>query len=600
VTRLLGVGALALAAFLAPLLASRYGGSALGHPLFDAPWLALQFANVMVGGALLAVAGVIAVQRLRPDWRGLPACAAVALASAAFGLALALKMDSGVSSDVMFFGLLPASDAQNYYSGAMAYLTSGQLTEWTTRRPFAALQLAGLFTFTGDGLRRTVMLLSGACAASALLVLTTLYRRLGSAGAVAAFASLFAFIHLTLGTTMSENLGFALGCAAFVLLAEAAMSGRRTLALIGLAVLSCALVTRAGALFVLPALALWCGWRFRNAAGAMSWRMVLSGLAAGTAGFAINKTLVIFAGAPGQLAFGNFAFTLYGLAIGGESWTRFFTDFPQYLSVGEGEQAVAAYHAALTHIRSAPFDLIKGIGARYNDFLINSGWHKYVPNMLLRALVLLLAVIGVVACWRTRGANLSALLLAGLAGMLLSVPFLGDGGSRVYAATHPFSAAFVAVGAYVVQRWLTNDTFAPASPFAAAPPMAIAFSCLLLAPVLVAIAHAPRAIPTAAQPCPEGSARFSGRIPAIVTICPAGAVDCVGLRAQSVRATNIWKNPLMNRLADEAPLQIGLALSPVGVPAWVTAQPATVLPRGLASFCLHPDPALPSLAAFAP
>lgn len=592
---------LALAAFLAPLLATRYGGGAFGRPLFDAPWLALQFANVVVGAALLAAALAIALRRYRPDARGIPAAVALALCSTAFGLALALKMDSGVSSDVIFFGLLPASDAQNYYDGAMGYLASGRLSEWTTRRPFATMQLAGLFSFTGDGLRRTLVILSAGCMASALLVAAVLYRRFGFASAAAAFASLFPFIHLTLGTTMSESLGFSLGGAAFVLLADAAFSGRRTIALFGIALLSGALVTRAGALFVLPSLALWCGWRFRTPAGALSWRMTVFALAAGAAGFAANKALTILAGAPGQLAFGNFAFTLYGLAIGGESWTRFFADFPQYLAVSEGEQAAAAYRAALSHMQAAPFDLIKGIAARYNDFLINTGWHKYVPNMLLRGLVLLLAVIGVGACWRTRSANLSALLLAGLAGILLSVPFLGDGGSRVFAATHAFSVAFVAVGAYVLQRWLAKTTFTGAGAFAGASPTAAVLGCLLLLPVIAALLHAPQGTMTADRPCADGSDRFAGRVSPAVTLCPADAQSCVGLRAASVRATNIWQTPVVAAISSAAsPIHVALATAPGAAPVWLTAPAATPLPRGAANLCLRRDPALAGLASLAP
>jgi hypothetical protein len=87
---------------------------------------------------------------------------------------------------------------------------------------------------------------------------------------------------------------------------------------------------------------------------------------------------------------------------------------------------------------------------------------------------------------------------------------------------------------------------------------------------------------------------------AAVTICPIGATDCQGLRVDSVRATNIWKNPLMNRIADDAPTQIGLAVSPLASPVWVTASPTTGLPPGPAALCLRRDPALPDLANLAP
>ncbi|MFN4283659.1 MAG: hypothetical protein ACK4NA_13555 [Alphaproteobacteria bacterium] len=539
---------------------------------FDAPWLALRWADVVAGGALTLALSQIAAQR-----RGHAIATGhiwVFLSAAVFAIAVCLKYASGVSSDVMLFGLFPASDANGYLIGAVSYLENGRLSEWATRRPFAALHLAGLLALTGHDLRVSLVLLAALCAAGTLLVVAALRARFGPAAAFGAFVSLFPFIYLTLNTTMSESLGFALGCVAFALLVEAADGGKRRWVWIGLALLSVGLMARAGALFVLPALILWCGWRWRGVDSRFSWTTAAVAALAVVGAYAINKFFIIVYGAPGQAAFGNFSFTLYGLAIGGESWTRFFVDFPNAAGLPEGEQAAAAYHAALTHMRAAPFDLIQGIAKRYNDFLINTGWHKYVPNVILRGFVLLLALTGLIHCWRRRREPVPSLLLAGFAGILLSVPFLGDGGPRVFAATHGFSAAFVALGIVAIQLRVASAQDDPRPTglrFAA-----VIFAVLVLLPLAVATIHAPNHELAPARDCPIGETHFAGRIVGSRALCSADAVDCPGLRGESLRATNIWQMPIVNEMAGIAsPTVIGLAVSPTD---WIWLR-AHQLPR---------------------
>ncbi len=557
--------------------------------LFDLPGLALQWPNVVVGAALAASLAIALVGRRRrhdaPEWPGVAAFAA----AAAFGLGLALRQSSGVSSDVTLIGLLPSSDAQSYLEGAVAYLDLGRLTEWSTRRPFATLQLAGLLGLSGDSLRATLILLGAGCAGGALLVAAFIYQRFGAAAAAAAIASLYAFIHQTLGSTMTENLGFALGCAGFLLLASAAESRNRAMLLLGIALLSAALATRAGALFVLPLLALWCGWLFRATGRRGAILTIALALLAAAIGFLANKAVVIAIGEPGQLAFSNFSFTFYGLAVGGEPWTRFLSDHPQYSESFEGLRAMAAYQAAVDHIRAAPFDLIKGIGVRYNDFLINMGWHKYVPSSVLRMAVLLLALIGIADCWRRRGEACASLLLTGLAGILLSVPFLGDGGPRVFAATHGFSAAFVACGAAsIARRFAVIRSPAPVST-AHLQIAGLAFAVLLLLPLIGVLLHMPRGAITADRPCLEDELALSGVMVARATICPPGAADCRGVRRNSVLATDIWKNPTVRKMAaSDTPVQVGMIATPDARSFWLLG--AGPLPLGeRRAFCVKPE-----------
>lgn len=544
----------------------------LGATPFDAPWLALHFAAVVTTGCLLAALLVIAASRragepLPPRWTW----GAAALTALAFGLAPILKSASGVSSDIILAGLLPVSDAQNYLVGAVHLLSSGQLSEWTTRRPLMPAQLAGILSWSGGDLRLTLLVLAAGCAAAALLVAAALRASYGLAAACAAMASLFAFIFATLGSTMSESFGFTVGGAGFVVLWYSAQARRPIPGLGGIALISLALSARAGAFFTLPMLALWMGWRFAGQDGTLwrrfHWGWSAAALVVGTFGFIETGLLIKTIGAPEQAAFSNFASTLYGLAIGGQPWTRVFVDFPELRTLSEGAQAAAIYRLALDHALQAPWDPVIGVLSRYNDFLFNMGWHKYVPTAVLRGIVTALAVVGVVLAVRHRKEPLASLLLAVLIGTLLSVPFLGDGGSRVFAATHPFSAALVALGAWGVQRRISpalrHALDEPA--LARAKVLAGLLTVAAFAPLLAIVASpAPVVLEIATDDCPSGEKQLSAFAPpnGVVSICPLGSAACVeGVRAESILRTNIWKADQVTALSRSAdPLHITLGL----------------------------------------
>lgn len=582
-----------VAAWLLPLLIDTAARRLSGATPFDAPWLVLRFAAVVTTACLLAGLAVAILSR-RDATSPKPRCLwmAAALAALAFGLTPVLKSASGLSSDVILAGVLPISDAQGYLAGAVGLLSSGQLSEWTTRRPLMPTQLAGILSWTGSDLRLTLLLLVASCTAAALLVAAALRASYGLAAACAAMASLFAFIFATLGSTMSESFGFTIGAAGFVLLWHGTQRSVPWPCLIGIALVSLALSARAGAFFTLPMLVLWMGWRF---AGARRFHLGWSAaaLAAGALGFMATGLLVKAIGAPGQAAFSNFAPTLYGLAVGGQPWTHVYVDFPDLLQLSEGERASAIYRLAIAHAVQAPWDPVLGVLSRYNDFLFNMGWHKYVPTAVLRAIVTALALIGVVLAVCRRRQPLESLLLAVLIGVLLSVPFLGDGGSRVFAATHPFAAGLVALGAAGLQRRIAPripsafDEAAMARTAVLAGFLAIA----ALAPLLSIVTKTSvRETAATSSACPSGETRFAAIAPAngAVLICPLGTSTCAqGVRAESLDRTNIWKTEQIAALSRSAePLRLTLGLHGDQT-AVLVARGAQPLPSGKFAACVR-------------
>lgn len=589
--------ALASVAWLSPFAVDRLARGSLGQAPFDWPWLALHFADAATAIGLIAALAVAVLLRPATErasaivlWLGFAALAAV------FGLVPVLKATTGLSSDVLVAGLLPALDAQSYYVAGLDFLRTGHLTEWATRRPLTAVQLAGLLTLTDQDFRLTQLLLVAGCSAAALLVVTVLYRAWGWVAACLGAVSLFAFIYETLGTTMSESLGFTAGGAAFVLLWEGARKARPSMVLGGMAMLSIGLTARAGALFVLPALAVWAGWRFAKGRR-FQWGWAAAALAAGSAGFVVSQALIKTVGAPGQMAFSNFASTLYGLVVGGEPWTRVFLDAPQLATLPEGEQAAAIYRLAWAHAVQFPLDPIVGVFSRYNDFLFNTRWHSYVPSNALRLPVLLLAIAGVVDCLRRRSDPTCSLLLAGFAGILLSVPFLGDGGSRVFAASHAFTAALVAAGAFGLQQWLARSRATSAHAVSDGPAVSNAawvLAIAVIAPVVAALATRGQPAPAAAVAsvlscAPDQSAVVMTPRNSSVLICAPGSACPHGVRAESLRRSNIWKSPLVEGLNGPFPVRAAGGIgADNGAGLWLLTTGGQAMPEGLFESCARP------------
>lgn len=590
--------AVAGAAWLSPFLLDRLARWSVGHGAFDWPWLALHFADTVTAIGLIAALAFALLMRHATDtsaviakWGGLAALAFV------FGLVPVVKWNTGLSSDTLFAGLLPMLDAQSYYAAALSFLQTGHLTEWATRRPLTATQLAGLLMLSGDDFRLVLLLLVAGCGTATLLMVAAFYRAYGWAAAALGGVSLFAFIYSSLGTTMSESLGFTAGGAGFVLLWEGARKARPSLVLGALALLSIGLTARAGALFVLPSLALWTGWRF--AAGRrFHWGWTMAALAAGAVGFVVSQLLIITVGAPGQLAFSNFASTLYGLVIGGAPWTQVFIDAPQLAALPEGEQAAAIYRLAWDHALQSPLDPIMGVLVRYNEFFFDLRWHSYVPNKLLRLLILVLAVSGIVHCCRHRREPLCALALAGLAGILLSVPFLGDGGSRVFAASHGFSAALVAIGSVGLQRWLARSPIRQEQ--VAANGSVISLAAWILAsattiPILVALGSGERTnalgrVSTALPCAPDHSGLWILTLHhGSVLVCRPGEICPNGIRFESLTRTNIWKNSQISDLGPYLPARLTSAIDmATGNGLWLMASSNQAMPEGLFEACVTP------------
>lgn len=393
-------------------------------------------------------------------------------------------------------GILPVSDASGYFGCASGLADFGRFAAryagWCGHRPIYLGFLASLLALCARYLH-LVLLVQAALVGVSLAVLAREVARLaGVAGTLLAAAVLWAFaVKTCFLTTTTESAGLALGTLALALLLCGAERGGRAIVLWGIALLSVALNARAGALFVLPFLVLWAG-VFACRARLSVWRTMGAAVVAVAAGFAVEYVLVAAGGAATGAAHSDFAYTLYGLAVGGKSWTQVAIDHPEIAALpSDVARSQAIYGLAFAALREHPMGLVGALARNFATNLADTATFgigtrfaqstRLLPLAVVAAIPWIAGVAAIVAGWRDpRRSLLGAFVLGGLASGAIIVQ---DGGVRVFAATLGGDAIVAGLGIATILRGVAGDrasigrALLPSSPVAAA---GLAFLLLVL------------------------------------------------------------------------------------------------------------------------
>jgi len=249
--------------------------------------------NVMFGfGLLVPFLALILLFSFHTS--GWPEKLITAIATLAlFALALAGVWASGYTQSVSISGLLPLYDAQAYYIDALRLLAGRSIMEFSAARPLFTNLLATLLAMTGRNLMITLAILTAINALACYLASQEILRTHGSLAAVFLFIFLFLYYrYRTIGTVMSENLGFPLGILGVALIWRAIADHSHYLVLYGLLIITVALNARPGAFLILPAILLWGSSLFREPDRRFSWRFFLLGGCAIGAGFVLNFLVI--------------------------------------------------------------------------------------------------------------------------------------------------------------------------------------------------------------------------------------------------------------------------------------------------------------------
>ncbi len=401
-----------------------------------------------------------AVFNLR-GWAG--ALASASLSLAAFALCLLGLWVSGQSTSTVLGGLLPLYDASNYYLDAQRLLLGDGFWQFSAWRPLFPATLALVLQLTGNHLMLTLAVFSQLAGIACYLFAREVQGTHGPIAAALTLVILFFYYRQRVsGMALSEHLGLAFGALGLAAIWHGA--GQKTAGrfVFGIFLLSLGLNTRPGPFLILPALLIWDTFEQRDGRR-VAWKRLAAGGLAVMAAFLINFWVVRLVAAQHSIPFSNFANTIYGLVHGGAHFYSAVADNPELNALQGSEKYQTIYRLAWEEFLRNPAGLVQGIASELGLFFSNSAYsvfsyiggenarHTLAGRLALYAL----SAVGLVGCLACRAPH-HRLLLAAVAGVLLSVPFVPPGdayGLRLYAAGMPVIAALPALGlAFLLQR----------------------------------------------------------------------------------------------------------------------------------------------------
>ena len=353
-------------------------------------------------------------------------------------------------------GFFQVSDASGYAMCANRVLDEGisglgiaeYFGEWCLRRPIYLTFLATILGLTGRSWLWMLLAQSAFVALSITVLLRAASRLAGPIAAIVVFWLMFSFsAENAYPATTTESAGLALGAVGLALLLDATRLGHQRLLFLGAACLSLALNARAGALFALPFLAV--GVFFQST----PWRSRLSATAVAIAGivsgFAVQAFLIDHFGGTSGASHSNFAYTLYGLSVGGKGWSQVFNDHPELFrgNLSDAQAARLIFDLAWTNVVASPWVMAKALTKNLFHYLRD-------PLLGVTGLRILwwLGALAIAARWRDLPYRIVGLMSLGV--WLSSSVIIQDGGPRIFAATWGVTALQVALGLHLVLSWL--------------------------------------------------------------------------------------------------------------------------------------------------
>lgn len=387
-------------------------------------------------GFLIIVVGLVLIFRARDAWGNL----------ASFVIVLVLVLApiywriQGFDRDgFSLLGVLPSSDANGYFTGAIKILYGEDVPPFAARRPLFITYLSTILFLTRQDLVLSLIVLAVIVAVATFLLASEVKINFGVLpAALVAAIMIYCYSGRFTGKFLTEQLGIPLGMLSLSILLQGLRQNSFRHVVWGVFVLTIALNARAGAMFVLPMLILWgVTWAGKSKLSINNLFM-LSGSV--VLGFLVNYWIFKSISSPGSVPFANFGETLYGMATGYRGWRVWYQDYP-------GVPLAAAFRISLEIIKNSPGLFLMSVFRAYQEFLKPQYFFSflYMPtNQIAPAAYFLLVATGI-GIWRLmKNIHLrySQLMLFVLVGILLSVPFAppSDDAVRAMTATTSFLA----------------------------------------------------------------------------------------------------------------------------------------------------------------
>ena len=385
-----------------------------------------------------------------------------------FSLPLTALWREAYAEMQIFGGLLSFSDSAQYYHEANRFLAGFPMTSFGARHPYAPALLSNLLAIMGNNLQLTLEIYVLLNALGVFLSAYTIKNILGSLIASMYVLLAFLFFRRFIGMSDTENLGFLMGCLALTVLFQGVRNGEKHFIFWGMFFISFALNTRPGTFFILPTILFWAFTtpKIQNLFKSNIDKIKL--VAALILPFLLNVLLANAITSGGKGIFSNFSYTVYGITDGGRGWEQIFTDHPEINKISSSQSSNFTYQLAYRNFKDDPKNTLKGVASAYRDFfsIKDSSVFGFVSGgdltaydspdfqnqsgyQFTRIVLLILSLGGLSWLWYKRSLPENSLLLWGMLGVFLSIPFLPprDAGiMRVYAASIPFMILLPGLG----------------------------------------------------------------------------------------------------------------------------------------------------------
>ncbi len=442
-----------------------------------------------------------------PGWWG--RLVSLSLVMALFSLGLVGLWSIGEGDYLAISGLLPWSDGRGFYIDALRLLQGWGISDFSNWRPLFTPYLALLLLIGGQNLQLTVAVLTALVAVVCYAAIEEVRRSHGALAAVFLLAILYFFYRRYIGYTTAEQVGFPLGVLGFALLWRAASLRQRKSALAGVLLVTMGLFVRFGAFFVIPALLIWGGVYFRGSRR-FDWRFV----GWGTAAFVV--CLLFYAGVvyglsekpESPLPYYSKILYQFSKGYGKRGDIALYRDHPELENLDEEERTRRTLNLAWQNVRQEPSALLDGARHTYEVLASMPSYHAYsfIETKSDRIASLIpygmgaLCLLGLVGALVKRGEGVFSLTLAGVLGVLISVPFAPPdlyNRMRFYAASMPVFGMLPLCGVLWVLEPLRRRQWLKLAPIEELP---AGVTALIGAVLLATLVASPLAVALLRQP----------------------------------------------------------------------------------------------------
>jgi hypothetical protein len=393
-------------------------------------WIALPGWLDFQSASWLVLIGTAALLYRKPDSFARLYCIVLAWFLIFFMQAWSTGMDDLCTAKI----LVPIGDSAGYSFEASRIAHGQLLTAWGGYR-FLSHSFFSVWTFIFSN--------SAALSHIAMAILAALTLTLSALAVSACWGALAAATFLTLcgqffasslGTYATETYGLSMALLGTAMILTGVRRERLLWQFCGLFTLSIALSARAGAFFVLPLVGI------AFASMQPTWRKRLAVLASAAcavvAAMALNGICTRLLCENGTVPFDNFWFSLHGMLIG-QTWA----------ASAAANTTAQARDAALHILSNNPLIVFPTSWKAVRFFFERHIDFEFVPCRAAAYALTWLMAAGALTCVVRVRDHLNRTILAALAGIFISIPFVPpwDAGIRPYAATIPLQVAGVAV-----------------------------------------------------------------------------------------------------------------------------------------------------------